>query len=203
MTTEYWVNSYPPPVRCRRRWMRTVMPRPGPLGAIGIGGLLVAVLVALLVSSVSVANAEVTQMVEVDYSPGEIVTSITTTCGLLNIVSININRVPGQLQTIDHIMSKRNWHIVLVQETGVISKTSPNPHMVLCKSMQNSIFFNSPHLAHLWHKQYNTKIRDLKMELQTGAINPLQYNTQAQLAGGCHVYLSGGLAIIVHQSVLN
>jgi hypothetical protein len=181
---EYWVCSLPPPTRRCHKQLRPTVPRPATPCTAGLGGLLVIALVALLAGSVSMASAETTQLVEVDYTPGEIVTSIATACRLLNVVSININRVSEWLLAINHLMDKRNWHIVLVQETGVVSKANPNPHVTLHKSMHNNIYFNSLHQAHLQLKQYNAKIRELNVDLQAGTINQLQYNTQTQLANG-------------------
>lgn len=113
---------------------------------------------------------------------------MVTSCGLLNIISANINQVSAQLFTIDRLMTKRNWHIALVQETGVISKMDPNPHAGICGRMCNNIFFNSPHFNHLQHKQYQAKIAELARAYEAGDIDLLQLNTQSQLARGRHVY---------------
>lgn len=199
---EHWTTVYPPLTKCRVKLKRSALPQPKRSGVLGIRELSMAALAILLASSIAMASAQTTQAVDVDYTPGEVVASIATGCGLLNIVSININQVSSQLLTIDRLMSKRNWHIVLVQETGVVGKTTPNPHVALRKSMHHSIFFNSPHHAHLQHKQYDAKVRELALELQEGVINPLQYNTQVQLAKGRRVYPSGGMAVVVNRCVV-
>ncbi len=103
-----------------------------------------------------------------NYSPEEVVVSMVTSCGLLNIVLANINWVLAQLYTINRLMTKRNWHIALVQEMGVISKTDPNPHTSIHKNMRNNIFFNSPHFSHLQCKQYDTKMADLAKAYKNG-----------------------------------
>lgn len=159
-------------------------------------------LVALL-QAVGGAHTQNEQQIEVDYLPEEVVVSVVTGCGLLNIVSANINQVSAQLLTINRLMTKRNWHILLVQETGVISKMDPNPHVSICGSMHNNIFFNSLHFNHLQCKQYHAKMADLTRAHENGDIDLLQFNTQSQLARGRHVYPSGGLAIIINKEIMD
>jgi hypothetical protein len=100
-------------------------------------------------------------------------------------------------------MAKKNWHVVLVQEMGVISKVNPNPHTTIRKTVRNHIFFNSPHYAPLMEKQYNAKILELTREHELGLLDANQFNTQSLLARGRQVYPSGGLAIMVNRGILD
>ncbi len=76
--------------------------------------LVVATALMIILSWLGVACAHGDQLLEVEYSFGELVSSIMTGCGLLNIVSININHMPGRLHTVDHLISLHDWHIVLI-----------------------------------------------------------------------------------------
>jgi hypothetical protein len=100
-------------------------------------------------------------------------------------------------------MTKKKWHIALVQETGVISKTDPNLHVSIKRAMCNHVFFNSPHHAHLKEKQYKAKMLELTHEHDEGTLDTNQFHTQLLLALGHWVYLSGGLAIMVNHDILN
>jgi hypothetical protein len=57
---------------------------------------------------------------DIDHVVGDAIVPISVAGGVLNIVSANIGRSPAHLDTINHLMSKHGWHIVLIQETGVM-----------------------------------------------------------------------------------
>jgi exonuclease III len=131
------------------------------------------------------------------------VASVVTGCGLLNVVSINVNHIHSWLYAINCLMTKKNWHVVLVQETGVISKVKPNLHTSIQRNLHNHIFFNSPHYTSLKEKQYNAKILELTRKRDSGTLDADQFDTQSLLALGRRVYPSSGLAVMVNHSILD
>jgi hypothetical protein len=63
---------------------------------------------------------------DLDSAWGGVILPVVVVGGVLNVVSANIACSPSHLATIDHLMSKHNWHIVLLQETGVVHDTEDN-----------------------------------------------------------------------------
>jgi hypothetical protein len=100
-------------------------------------------------------------------------------------------------------MTKHKWHIVLVQETGVITSTSPCPEQAIARKLEHHISFNSPSLDNLRSHQLQKRVATLTALFDNGKINCLQWSTECELAKGVQVFPSGGLAIMVHSSVLS
>lgn len=94
-----------------------------------------------------------------------------------------------------------NWHIVLVQETGVVTGTHPCPEAALTATLSHHISFNSPPQERLHKKQYQEKVQSLTALLSSGAIDNLQFHTKCEAAKGAQDFPSGGLAIMVHHCV--
>lgn len=90
---------------------------------------LAALTFALMIQGMDVVNS---QHIDVEYSPAEVISSIAMACGLLRIVSININCKIARFHDVDHLMTKHNWHIVLIQEMGVVMGVSPCPELAEC-----------------------------------------------------------------------
>jgi exonuclease III len=138
---------------------------------------------------------------DIDHAVGDAIVPISVAGGVLNIVSANISRSPARLDTINHLMSKHGWHIVLIQETGVMSDLDFDLEDRLARRITNKIFFNSPSACAIRQKQTAARLAKLAKSLQDGAINSAQYDARCAAAGGSRLYASGGLAIMVAASV--
>lgn len=76
---------------------------------------------SLLIMGLLPASASaLDEWTDLDSAAGGAILPIAVVSGILNIVSANIAHSPSRLATIDHLMVKHNWHIVLLQEMGVV-----------------------------------------------------------------------------------
>lgn len=97
--------------------------------------------------------------VDINYTPSEPIIPIAICGALLNIVTINIHCSSKMLHMVELAMNKHNWHIVLIQETGIIKKLHTNVHDHWRHTLQHHIVFNSPNNENLTIKQKNRKIK--------------------------------------------
>lgn len=86
---------------------------------------------------------------------------------------------------------------------GVISKTTPNPHSKFHASLHHRVFFNSPHYAALHGWQTSKQVAKLERDHLAGCISDAQLHTGVGFAAGHHVYVSGGLAVLMHWDIIN
>jgi hypothetical protein len=119
-----------------------------------------------------------THINNLDYGAALDVVPVAVVGGVLNIVSINLNRKPHLLQQVDSMMAKKNWHIVLLQETGLITKDGRTQHQDIRRCLCNAITFNSPSEAYLRAKGTRKAVRMLDAKKANGSITEAQHEVQ-------------------------
>ncbi len=137
-----------------------------------------------------------------EYGLGLTVLPVVVAGGILNIVSANLNRKPELLWHLDQLMTKNNWHIVLVQETGIITKNGLDPHLRIRQQMRNKVVFNSPSEAYLRAKLCRKATRALNAERERGDITEAQYTLQLAMLSGATVNRAGGMAIMLQLTMV-
>jgi hypothetical protein len=136
-----------------------------------------------------------------DCAAGDAILPIAVVGGVLNLVSVNIARLPARLDTINSLMTKHSWHVVLVQEMGIMWDTGVDMEDHICRWLSNNIHFNSPSALSLWAKQNAVQLARLNCLLWQGDILQEQFESKRLMLHNSRVYATSGMAILVAPSV--
>ncbi len=109
--------------------------------------LLIILAISFFPSSIYAAHTNL------DCAAGDTILPIAVTGGVLNLVSVNIAQSPTCLDTINSLMTKHHWHVVLVQEMGIMCDIGVDMEDCICRQLSNNIHFNSPSALSLQAKQ--------------------------------------------------
>lgn len=117
--------------------------------------LLTILVIGFLPSSVDATHTNL------DCTTGDAILPLAVVGGVLNLVSVNIARSPAHLDTINSLMTKHDWHVVLVQETGIMCDAGVDMEDHIHHQLSNNIHFNSPLALSLHAKQDATQLSRL------------------------------------------
>jgi hypothetical protein len=98
-------------------------------------------------------------------------------------------------------MIKRDWHVVLIHDTGIIRGMVSDKHQALWASIECEAHFNSPSVESLVHWQLHKRDRRTWANLRDGHITELQSATRLALSAGVQAFPSGGMAILTHPTL--
>ncbi|ELR11441.1 uncharacterized protein ACA1_121490 [Acanthamoeba castellanii str. Neff] len=115
---------------------------------------------------------------DLDNATGDTILPIMVTGGVLNLVSINITHSPAHLDMVNWLMSKHGWHIVLVQETGLLCDAEVGMEDHIHCQLTNNIHFNSPSTPTLHAKQTAVQLSKLDHQLHEGHISQAQFDSK-------------------------
>jgi hypothetical protein len=134
---------------------------------------------------------------DLDCAAGDAILPIAVVGGVLNLVSVNIARLPVHLDTVNSLMTKHGWHVVLVQEMGIMHDVRVDMEDHIHHQLSNTIHFNSPSALSLWAKQNAIQLTRLNCLLQQGNMLQEQFESKKLMLHNSRVYAAGGMAILV------
>jgi hypothetical protein len=120
---------------------------------------------------------------------------------VLNIVTINIHQSSKALHTVGLAMSKHNWHIALIQETGIVKKPHTNVHECWRQTLQHLILFNPPNNGYLAAKQKNRKMELYRRHVSNGSMTEDQLKEKLDLMTQYTAMPEGGMAIMINKTI--
>jgi hypothetical protein len=99
-------------------------------------------------------------------------------------------------------MIKHNWHVALIQETGLIKNSHHNVHKLWWQSLHHHIIFNSPNKTILKDKQRQRKIKKLQTLKCKGTITNKQMRHAINNLPHKTAKPEGGMAILINKNII-
>jgi hypothetical protein len=138
---------------------------------------------------------------DINFSPLEPIIPIVVGGAVLNIVTINIHQSSKVLHMVGLAMSKHNWHIALIQETGIIKKLHTSVHEHWWQTLQHLILFNSPNDGYLAAKQKNRKMELYCWCVSNGSMTKDQLKEKLDQMAQYTTMPKGGMAIMINKNI--
>ena len=159
-----------------------------------------AILITLLAQ---LPTVEASQWINIDYNAIPTKLHIIGTSICIVLATININRRPSAIKEVDTLMRKKNWDIVLLQETGLVKNKQPHQstHAPYRQQLKNKIIFNSPKQTTLDQKKQRRTIKDLDKKLQQRKITTTRHAMETDFASNEPADPQGGQAFLIKPNL--